>query len=121
VCETAVSSGEGSQRGSEGRVRQQGEHNDRAGTPREWRRRTATPVAAAMRMGEEGGGGGHCMRTTDSDTVSSSLSTAPGAGLLAARFLRFARLSSLFAFRISTCCSSRRRLNSSGLKDCLAL
>jgi len=35
--------------------------------------------------------------------------------------LRLAKFSSLFAFRISTCCSSRRRLSSSGLKVFLAL
>ncbi len=35
--------------------------------------------------------------------------------------LLFARFSSRFAFRISTCCSSRRRRSSSGLKVFLAL
>jgi len=67
----------------------------------------------AMEMG--------ALHTCDSVAVSSSLSTAPGAGLLEAKFLRLAKLSSLFAFLISTNASSRRRLNSSGLKDCLAL
>jgi len=67
-------------------------------------------------------GEGEKKLTCDSVPPSSSLSTpAPGAGLVTAIFLRFARFSSRFCFRISTCCSSRRRLNSSGLKVAFAL
>jgi hypothetical protein len=48
-------------------------------------------------------------------------SEAPGRSVLPAMPRRFARFSSRFARRISTCCSSRRRRSSSGLKALLAL